>query len=49
MAIQEGRGQPVVLRTGILVDITDLEGPYELPPVVQDTDLVPLRQTKTKS
>lgn len=47
MAVQEGRGQPVVL--GIVVDITNLEGSYELPPVVQDTDLIPLRQTKTKS
>lgn len=49
MAIQEGRGQPVVLHTGILVDITDLEGSDELPPVVQDTDLIPLGRTKTKS
>lgn len=48
MAIQERRGQPVVLHPGILVDVTDLKGSYELPPVVQDTDLIPLREAKTK-
>lgn len=46
MAIQERRGQPVVLHPGILVDITDLEGSYELSPVVQDADLIPLGETK---
>lgn len=42
VAVQEGRSQPVVLKTGVLVDVTDLEGSYELPPVVQDADLIPL-------
>lgn len=43
-AVQEGRGQPVVLQPLVLVDIADLEGPYELPFVIQDADLIPLRK-----
>lgn len=45
-AVQEGRGQPVVLQPLVLVDIADLEGPYELPFVVQDADLIPLWKTE---
>lgn len=45
-AVQEGRGQPVVLHPLVLVDVADLEGPYELPLVIQDADLVPLGETE---
>lgn len=43
MAVQERSSQPVVLQTGILIDVADLKGPYEPPPVIQDADLIPLR------
>lgn len=48
LTVQEGRGQPVVFHTGVLVDVTHLKGPDELPPVVQDADLIPLKDTQTK-
>ena len=41
---QEGCGQPVVLETGVLVDVTHFEGPDEFPSVVQNADLVPLKR-----
>lgn len=44
MAIKEGSSQPVVLQTGILVDIADFKGSYELPPVIEDTDFIPLKE-----
>lgn len=47
VAVEERRSQPVVLLPGVLVDIADLKGSHELPLVVQDTDLIPLRGTET--
>lgn len=47
VAVQERRGQPVVLQTRVLVDIANLEGSYEFPTVVQDADLIPLGETQT--
>lgn len=44
VAVKEGCSQPVVLQTGILVDIADLKGTYELPPVIEDTDFIPLKE-----
>lgn len=47
VAVQEGCSQPVVLLTGILVDIADLKGSYELPSVIQDADLIPLKESNS--
>lgn len=44
MAVQEGSGQPVVVKALVLVDVAYLKGTDKLAFVIKHTNFVPLKQ-----
>lgn len=43
MAVQEGRGQPVVMEALVLIDVAHLKGADKLTLVVKHTHFIPLK------